>query len=122
MGEPTRRVHVNYGDGKGEWQEWPESYVRELIEQADEAKRQRAADMPDDVAAIQAMQRAHTRLKELGWRDAVYAPKDREAIEVVEPGSTGIHRAHRDSEGRFWIEGAGDLWPSSPVLFRKVEP
>lgn len=117
--EPTLRVHVNYGEGKGEWQEWPESDVRNLIRLADEAKERRVTTMPDDAAAIRAMHDAHLRLKELGWHEATYAPKDGSGLQVIEPGSTGIHAAYRDSEGRFWIDGG---WPSRPVLFKLAAP
>lgn len=86
---------------------------------AREAKR--AADMPDERAAIDAMFEAFQRLKELGWREARYCPKDGSSFDVIEPGSTGIHRGHYEGTwptGSWWLEDGGDLWPSRPILFR----
>jgi hypothetical protein len=87
--------------------------------EADQVRR--AAEMPDEKAAIQRMFDGWLRLKELGWREASYCPKDGSPFDVIEPGSTGIHRAHYWGEwptGGWMVEAAGDLYPSSPILFR----
>lgn len=75
-------------------------------------------EFPTELDARRAMFRAWLRLKELGWREAMYAPCDNTPIEVIEAGSTGVHLAHRDKERRFWIEVSGKQWPSRPMLFR----
>lgn len=80
------------------------------------AKVARHAAMPDEATALRVMHEAWTRLKELGWRDAIYAPIGC-PLDVIEVGSTGIHRAERDNQRRFWIHD-GDSWPSSPCLYR----
>lgn len=87
------------------------------------AKAERAERMPDDMAAIRALTDAHHRLKELGWRDAIYAPTIETCaeLELIEVGSSGIHRGYRDHEKRFWINDT-DTWPSRPVLYREVKP
>lgn len=54
------------------------------------------------------------------WREAAYAPRDGRLIEVIEAGSTGIHRATRDDEGSFWTHDAHDTYPSNPILFREI--
>jgi hypothetical protein len=85
------------------------------------AQKKREADMPDEQAAIDVMGQAHERLRELGWREAIYCPKDGSSFRVIETGSTGIHRAHYSGEwpkGSWWIEADGDLWPSRPCLFK----
>lgn len=82
-------------------------------------KSDRAERMPDTESAVRAMCDATNRLRELGWRDAMYAPKDRPLL-LIEAGSSGIHHGYRDDIG-FWIED-GDTWPSRPVLFREQEP
>lgn len=85
------------------------------------AREKRAADMPDEQAALNVMGQAFERLRELGWREAIYCPKDGTPFQVIEPGSTGIHRAHYHGEwptGGWLIEGDGDLWPSRPCLFK----
>jgi hypothetical protein len=92
-----------------------------LFERADAEKAQRAADMPNDKAALSAMFTGYQRLEELGWRDAIYCPKDGTVFDAIEPGSTGIHDCHYMGEwpnGSWWVHEAGDLWPSHPCLFR----
>lgn len=80
--------------------------------------RTRAADMPTEQRAIDSLFSAWYRLKEMGWKEAYYAPADRSPLEVIECGSTGVHRGFRDEERRFWVEDGGDLYPIMPVLFR----
>ena len=84
------------------------------------AKASRAERMPDEKAALKAMQDAYTRLRELGWREASYCPKDGTHFQAIEAGSTGIHDANYTGEwpsGSWWIYD-GDVWPSRPILFR----
>lgn len=83
------------------------------------AKRERAEKMPTELDALRFMFSAWERLKELGWREAMYAPRDGRTLEFIEAGSTGIHRGHKD-EKFTWIHDAGDLWPSNPILFRET--
>jgi hypothetical protein len=74
--------------------------------------------------AIRLMHDCYTRLKQLGWNDPIYCPKDGSEFDVVEAGSTGIHKAHYSGEwpsGSWWIAEAGDLWPSRPTLYRVTE-
>lgn len=54
----------------------------------------------------------------MGWQEPTHAPKDT-PLEVIELGSTGIHKATRDDMG-FWVHDEIDTYPSHPVLFRKV--
>lgn len=80
-----------------------------------------AARMPDDKAALDQMQDAYTRLKKLGWRDAIYCPKDGTEFDVIEAGSTGIFPCHYEGDwpnGCWWVSDGGDLWPSRPILYR----
>ena len=80
----------------------------------------RAAAMPDVQSAINALFEAWLRLKELGWREAIYCPKDGTSFEVIEAGSTGIFPCHYDGKwpgGTWWIEEDGGC-PSHPILFR----
>jgi hypothetical protein len=88
------------------------------------SKRRRAREMPTEQDALEVMFRGWYRLKELGWRDAIYCPKDGSSFLVVEPGSTGIHRAHYWGEwptGTWFVEDGGDLYPSTPTLFKLIE-
>lgn len=75
--------------------------------------------MPDEASA----NRTWIRLKEHGWREACYCPKDGSEFEVIEAGSTGYHRCIYEGEwptGRYWIVEPGDMSPSRPVLFRPL--
>ncbi len=115
--------HKTFSDGAGGFRHEPltKREGEDLWARAEAAREKRAADMPDDKAAIEAMSSAHYRLTELGWRGAIYCPKDGSSFEVIEPGSSGIHRAHYSGEwptGSWLIEADGDLWPSRPCLFR----
>jgi hypothetical protein len=95
--------------------------ARSFWEASERQKEARAALMPDEQSAIDAMFEAWVRLKELGWREAQYCPKDGSSFDVIEPGSTGIFRGHYSGDwpdGTWWLEDAHDLWPSRPILFR----
>lgn len=89
---------------------------------ADKAKADRAEKMPTDKDAINAMFSAWQRLKELGWSEACYCPKDGTSFDAIEAGSTGIHDCHYSGEwpsGTYWVADAHDLWPAHPILFRR---
>ena len=95
-----------------------------LIAACDAHQKARAEAMPTEQDAVRAMCDAFHRLKELGWREACYAPQDT-PIKVVEPGSSGIHPATATGEWprkSFWIHEAGDMWPSHPCLFKIPSP
>ncbi|KPH74068.1 hypothetical protein [Bosea vaviloviae] len=80
-----------------------------------------AADMPTEGDALRELGRAYERLRQLGWSDAIYCPKDGSEFDAIEAGSTGIHRCQYEGDwpnGRWWIADAGDLWPSRPILYR----
>jgi hypothetical protein len=90
------------------------------IEAADEKRKQL---MPDEDAAVHLFFDAWLRLKDFGWREATYCPKDGTEFEVIEAGSTGRHRCIYQGEwpkGTWWILEEGDMSPSRPVLFRAL--
>lgn len=92
-----------------------------LFAEAEAARKLRAERMPDERAALLAMGQAYQRLKELGWNEAIYCPKDGSMFHVIEAGSTGIHDAHYEGhwpKGSWWVHDAVDLWPSRPILFK----
>lgn len=98
----------------------PRVDIEAIIASAEAKEAQRAIDMPDEKSAILAMWAAYQRLRELGWREAMYCPKDGSFFDVVEPGSTGIHACQYWGEwptGHYMIHD-GDIWPSHPALFR----
>lgn len=76
---------------------------------------------PDEASCLKAMCEAFHRLKDFGWSEAMYCPKDGSSFDAIEAGSSGIHRCHYSGDwpnGSWWVADAGDLWPSSPILFR----
>lgn len=86
------------------------------------AKKRRAEQMPTEYDCLRVMMEAYSRLKELGWKDAIYCPKDGTVFDAIEVGLTGVHPCHYEGTwptGSWWTHDAGDLWPSRPSLFRK---
>lgn len=99
--------------------EWDSIEIASLKE-----KVARSALMPTEQDALNLMHDCYERLKELGWQDAIYCPKDGTEFDAIEAGSTGIHRCHYDGEwptGHWLVADAGDLWPSRPILYRVPE-
>ena len=89
-------------------------------------REERAAQLPDMDACLKMLGRLHSRLTDLGWRDAIYCPKDGSAFQVIEFGSTGIHTAHYEGkwpDGTWWVHDPEnrDMWPSRPILFKLPE-
>ena len=97
----------------------------EKIWAAVQAKKIALAEaMPNDQVALDSMFDAYIRLKDLGWREAIYCPKDGTLFDVMEAGSTGIHTCHYEGEwptGSWWVHHDDDLWPSRPILFREKQ-
>src|SRR5258708_7682666 len=84
-----------------------------IWEAAKKQQRERAERIPDEATALRVMQDAYTRLKELGWRDAIYCPKDGTRFQAIESGSSGVHHCYYHGKwpnGSWWIEDE-DTWP-----------
>jgi len=124
MSDPGDIVgHKTIADGKGGHHHEP--LTRQESDdiwaqcKADEAKR--AKDMPTEKEALSVMFEAFQRMRELGWRQAVYCPKDGTPFQAIEAGSTGIHECSYSGEwpkGTWWVHAEGDLWPSRPILYK----
>lgn len=98
--------------------------ANKIWRQAEKRKAERAGKLPDEQACLDAMFEAYQRLKELGWNDACYCPKDGTVFSVIEAGSTGTFDCHYQGEwpdGSWWTHDKGDLWPSDPILFKPKE-
>ncbi len=97
--------------------------AKAIFDQIEAADERRKKDMPDERSAINAFFDAWQRLKDFGWERAIDCPKDGREFEVIEAGSTGIHRCiYRGDwpDGDWWIMDDGDLWPSRPTLYREI--
>ena len=91
----------------------------ELWAEVERETARREALIPDQDAALTLLLDAYTRLKDFGWNDAIYCPKDGSIFEAIEAGSTGVHRCHYMGEwpkGSWWIDDC----PSRPILYRPL--
>ena len=98
--------------------------AEEIFADIDRRDKERAQKMPDEKAALEQMLDAFIRLKDLGWREAMYCPKDGTMFDAISAGSTGICPTKYDGEwpkGRYWGYEANDVWPSHPILFKLQE-
>ena len=89
--------------------------LKHLARAIKRAKMNFADRVPDTKDALQLMFKCYDRLRDLGWKDAVYCPKDGTVFEVIEAGSTGIHDCVYEGQwpnGRWWILAENDMWPS----------
>lgn len=125
-GNPVVGHKTFHSAERGFWHEpLRKSEADEMLEQIAREEANRRELMPDEDSAIKMFFRSYIRLKELGWREAIYCPKDGSEFEVIEPGSTGIHRCVYRGEwpsGGYWIVSDGDMSPSRPALFRRCRP
>lgn len=97
--------------------------IKRTHDALNEARRRSADLMPDEQAALRVLYMAWERLKDFGWDDPVYCPKDGTEFDVIELGSTGVFG------GRYvgtWPDGMWelmddlDVYPTSrqPAMFR----
>lgn len=115
--------HKTFSDGRGGFRHEPlyADEAAEIMKRVEENKARIEALMPDEKAALRMMCDAYSRLKDFGWNDAIYCPKDGSVFDVIEAGSSGIHEASYDGDwpnGTWWIHDEGDQWPSRPILHR----
>ncbi len=95
--------------------------AKALWEEVERRNKELATRLPDEKSALAAMFEAFCRLKQLGWREAIYCPKDGTPFQAIEAGSTGIFDCSYVGawpDGSWWVSDGGDLWPASPILFR----
>jgi len=100
-----------------------EAEAAAIWESVERATAERNAKYPDEKACLAAISDAVQRLRDFGWSDAVYCPKDGSVFDVIEAGSTGIHKCSYGGkwpDGSWWIHADGDMWPSRPILYRRT--
>lgn len=106
------------------WQDIRRDQAEEMFAQLDKEKEARETAMPNETAAIKQMFDAWLRLKELGWSEAQYCPKDGSPFLVIEPGSTGQHVCSYIGDwpdGDYWIHEECDSSSASPILFKPLK-
>lgn len=67
--------------------------IAALFAAAEKQKADDAIRWPDTYAVLSAISGAAQRLRDLGWRDAYYCPKDGTTFAMAQAGSTGIFSA-----------------------------
>lgn len=118
--------HKTFADGAGGFRHEPlrKDEADALWASCEADRERRASDMPDEKAALKILFDAWLRLKELGWREAAYCPKDGSPFQIIEAGSTGIFDAFYQGK---WPDGyiishdEHDSYvsrPGSTLLFR----
>lgn len=99
--------------------------AKALWEASEAAQAKAKIDFPDEQTALREISRAMQRLRDFGWSDGIYCPKDGSEFEIIEAGSTGVFRCRYDGE---WPDGMWmtfddcDVYPSSrpPLMFRRL--
>lgn len=80
--------------------------ARDLWARAEEKTRRIAEEMPTPFDALGRICDGRERLRQLGWSDGIYCPKDGTQFAVIEWGSTGVFEA--------FYSGA---WPDGHVIY-----
>jgi hypothetical protein len=119
--------HKTFRDGPLGFRHEPlrRSEADAIMASVEVATKRRNELMPDESAARHMLFDAWLRLKDFGWREACYCPKDGSEFDIIEPGSTGVFRCIYEGEwpnGRYWSFDEHDSYPSSPVLYRAIRP
>ncbi len=112
--------HKTHRDERGDLYHTPltRAEADQLWAHVEREEARRLALIPDEQAALRLLMDAYIRLKEFGWNDAIYCPKDGRVFDAIEVGSTGIHPCVYIGEwpdGGWWIDDC----PSRPVLYRQ---
>jgi len=90
---------------------------------AEAAKKQKDWRDAGETVLLQRMHDAYAGLKACGWREIIYCPKDGTVFLAICAGSTGAFPCSYKGtwpHGSWWIEDAGDLWPSYPILWKAM--
>ena len=92
-----------------------------ILAEAEQQRDQRARALPTLDHCLIAMVQIMQRLRELGWRDAEYAPRDRTFLGIT-PGSTRAVRCVHlgGAEGAFFCEDGDDFWPVRILVWREL--
>ena len=69
-----------------------ESEALAMLDSIEAERVKREVDMPTEQDAVNKLWDAWYRLKELGWKDAMCRDHDGSPVDVIQLGSTGIHR------------------------------
>lgn len=84
-------------------------------------KARREKQYPTERECLTELCRIRSRLTDLGWRDAIYCPKDGSIFEAIEFGCTTIFDCWYVGQwptGSWEMCDGEDLWSARPIAFR----
>lgn len=98
--------------------------ISELWDKSLKSAQARRVAMPSLNATLAVLWEAYQRLREMGFNDGIYCPKDGSEFEVVQIGSTGIFKCTYSGEwpdGHAMVQDGHDIYPQHPggLLWRK---
>lgn len=73
--------------------------AKAMWQQIEHEDAKRALALPSSLDCLKAMCSAEGRMKQLGWRDGRYCPRDGSAFAVCQVGSTGMWRGYWSDNG-----------------------
>ncbi len=94
--------------------------AKSLWDQMERRTAERAQRMPDARSALAMISSAKERLRELGWSDCIYCPKDGSKFAVCEVGSTGMWRAFYSGDWPNGYVNYGDCVTHPKGMFFKL--
>lgn len=97
--------------------------VHELLRTHEAQKQARAEQLPTEQDCFRVLNQAFLRLSELGWRDAIYCPKNGDTFLAVEGNHSKPFRCMYMGEwpeGGWWELESGELYPARPTLFKPL--
>lgn len=84
--------------------------AKAMWEECERKDAERAKTYPDSLSCLRAMSSAEERLKQLGWRNGRYCPRDGSTFATCQVGSTGMW------EG-FWSPDSGsEVFPQGYII------
>lgn len=94
-----------------------------LWSEAERQKEERAKLLPTEEDCFRMLATLGTRLEELGWRHAIYCPKDGTEFQALSLGCSKPYPCIYEGE---WPKGrweaydeSGDGWPDYPSLYKE---
>jgi len=97
--------------------------VQALMNRVDAQREARASVLPTAETAMAVIQVATERLRDLGWVEIEYSPKDGSVFDSYVMGMpTAIPTSYLGTwpEGGWFTHEAGDIYPAYPSLFRRA--
>lgn len=100
-----------------------EPNLRQIWMEAEATQKRYVAE--GEEVQLAKMRDGYNGLRNLGWRDATYCPKDGTRFLAICGNGSEPRPCTYQGEwptGVWLLEDAGDLWPVRPVLFKPMPP